>query len=268
MTAAANFVNPTAPANRFARRWRVRRHIRTARLVKVRETHISWVLLAGELAYKLKKPLVLDFVDYSTAEKRDEMSREEVRLNRRLASDLYLGVRGVVLTDDGVQLVEQDDSRADDLLVEMRRYDERDTIAARLERGELARQQIAEVGRVLARFHANARRVPVDRAPLLAGGQRFGDELVTAYPDAGVDSGGDQLIAFYATYRALVRAKIAIVRAAQLESDGTELEIFGAGAVHAFVGDGVHRQRLSETVYTGSGADGERFSISSPVRRT
>ena len=194
--------------------------------MKVRETHISWVFLAGELAYELKEPLVLDFVDYSTAEKRDEMSREEVRLNRRLASDLYLGVRGVVLTDDGVQLVEQDDSRADDLLVEMRRYDERDTIAARLERGELAREQIAEVGRVLARFHANARRVPVDRAPLLAGGQRFGDELVTAYRDAGVDSGGDQLIAFYATYRALARAKIAIVRAAQLESDGTELEIF------------------------------------------
>ena len=54
-------------------------------LVEVRETHISWVFLAGEFAYKLKKPLVLDFVDYGTAKQRRAMCREEVRLNRRLA---------------------------------------------------------------------------------------------------------------------------------------------------------------------------------------
>ncbi len=51
--------------------------------VDVRETHISWVFLAGEFAYKLKKPLVLDFLDYGTAARRHEMCREEVRLNRR-----------------------------------------------------------------------------------------------------------------------------------------------------------------------------------------
>jgi hypothetical protein len=54
------------------------------------------------------------------------------------------------------------------------------------------------------------------------GGERFGDELVTAYRDAGGDPGEDQLIAFYAAYRALVRAKIALVRAAQLESTSAE----------------------------------------------
>jgi aminoglycoside phosphotransferase family enzyme len=64
--------------------------------VEVRETHISWVFLAGEFAYKLKKPLVLDFLDYGTPERRRAMGEEELRLNRRLASDLYLAVRGTV----------------------------------------------------------------------------------------------------------------------------------------------------------------------------
>jgi len=56
--------------------------------VEVRETHISWVFLAGDRAYKLKKPLVLPFLDYGTPRQRRQMCREEVRLNRRLASDI------------------------------------------------------------------------------------------------------------------------------------------------------------------------------------
>jgi aminoglycoside phosphotransferase family enzyme len=60
-------------------------------IVEVRETHISWVFLAGELAYKLKKPLALDFLDYGTPARRRAMCEEEVRLNRRLAPDIYLG---------------------------------------------------------------------------------------------------------------------------------------------------------------------------------
>src|SRR5579862_5979142 len=80
--------------------------------VEVRETHISWVFLAGERAYKLKKPLVLDFLDYGTAERRRGMCREEVRLGRRLAPDIYLGVRGVAWTGDGVELTGEDDTRA------------------------------------------------------------------------------------------------------------------------------------------------------------
>ena len=142
-------------------------------LVQVRETHISWVFLAGEFAYKLKKPLVLGFLDYGTAEKRRKMCREEVRLNRRLAPGLYLGVRGVVLTEGGAVLVGEDEPRAVEFVVEMRRYDERDTFAARLDLGELGREEVAEVGRVLARFHAGARSVPAGRAPVLTAERRF-----------------------------------------------------------------------------------------------
>ncbi|MDO9225468.1 MAG: AAA family ATPase [Pseudomonadota bacterium] len=56
------------------------------------ETHISWVILAGDYAYKLKKPLELGFLDFSSLDKREHYCREEVRLNARLAPDIYLGV--------------------------------------------------------------------------------------------------------------------------------------------------------------------------------
>jgi uncharacterized protein len=70
--------------------------------VEVCETHISWVFLAGDRAYELKKPLVVPFLDYGTPERRREMCREEVRLNRRLAPALYLGVRAFAATADGL----------------------------------------------------------------------------------------------------------------------------------------------------------------------
>ena len=53
--------------------------------VEMRETHISWVFLAGDRAYKVKKPIRLPYLDYSTPERRLEMCHEEVARNRRLA---------------------------------------------------------------------------------------------------------------------------------------------------------------------------------------
>jgi uncharacterized protein len=291
--------------------------------VEVRETHISWIFLAGERAYKLKKPLVLDFLDYGTPARRRAMCEEEVRLNRRLAPDVYLGVRGVVATGEDAGLTEPDDPHAGDFVVEMRRYEERDTLAARLARGELKRDQVEAVGRALAHFHAGAPRAQEVVSPVLAverrfernlhellesaeqrgeigrvlglerfahafitgraatfqvrassgwvreahgdlraehvlvngavrivdcvefdrelrrmdvaddlaflvfdlaarGGERFGKVLVAAYREAGGDPGDDSLIAFYAAYRALVRAKVALLRAAQLPPGGAE----------------------------------------------
>src|ERR1035438_10503579 len=136
--------------------------------VDVRETHISWVFLAGDRAYKLKRPLVRPCLDYGTPQRRLEMCREEVRLNRRLAPDLYLGVRAVVATTDGLALGTEDDPRAVDYLVEMRRFDESCTLAARLDRGELKREEVVAVAQVLAQFHARARRVAAVGVPVLA----------------------------------------------------------------------------------------------------
>ena len=63
--------------------------------VKLLETHISWVLLAGDYVYKIKKPVDFGFLDFSTLARRQFFCQEELRLNRRLAPDLYLEVVGI-----------------------------------------------------------------------------------------------------------------------------------------------------------------------------
>src|SRR3990172_13006404 len=67
--------------------------------VELRQTHISYVFLAGDFVYKIKKPLDLGFLDYSTLEKRRHYCEEEVRLNRRLCGGTYLGVVPVAIVD-------------------------------------------------------------------------------------------------------------------------------------------------------------------------
>src|SRR6266480_3023611 len=67
--------------------------------VELRETHGAWVFLAGPYAYKLKKPVNFGFFDYSTRALRDADADAEVRLNRRLAPSIYLGVVDVVERD-------------------------------------------------------------------------------------------------------------------------------------------------------------------------
>jgi len=64
--------------------------------LELRETHISWIILAGEYAYKLKKPVNFGFLDFCTLDRRRTDCEEEVRLNRRLCPDMYLGVVDVV----------------------------------------------------------------------------------------------------------------------------------------------------------------------------
>lgn len=60
--------------------------------LKIVETHISWVILTGHYAYKIKKPVNLGFLDFSDLDKRHYYCQEELRLNRRLAPQLYLDV--------------------------------------------------------------------------------------------------------------------------------------------------------------------------------
>ena len=66
---------------------------------QVRETHVSTVFFVGDRVYKLKKPVELDFLDFSTAAERQRVCHREVELNRRLAPDVYLGAAEVLGTD-------------------------------------------------------------------------------------------------------------------------------------------------------------------------
>ena len=68
--------------------------------VAVHETHASWVFVAGDRAYKIKKPIALGFLDYSSLSRRRSACREEVRVNQELAPGIYLGVRAIVRTPE------------------------------------------------------------------------------------------------------------------------------------------------------------------------
>lgn len=124
--------------------------------VELRETHASWVFRAGPLAYKLKKPVVLPFLDYGTAARRHEMCREEVRLNRRLAPDLYRGVVSIVRRGEGYALAADGDPAAVDHAVEMAAVDEERSLEALNAAGLLAASDVGEIARLIARFHAEA----------------------------------------------------------------------------------------------------------------
>src|SRR5512134_3071783 len=73
--------------------------------VQLRETHMSWVFLTPYLVFKLKKPVRYPFLDFSTLDARERFCREELRLNRRLAPDVYLGVARLVQLADGSLLL-------------------------------------------------------------------------------------------------------------------------------------------------------------------
>jgi uncharacterized protein len=130
--------------------------------VDVHETHISWVFLTDELAFKLRKAVVFPFLDYGTPQRRRHMCEEEVRLGRRLAPALYLGVRAVVARDSRFALADADAGDALEHVVVMRRFDERRTLAARLRAGAASEADIRAVARRIARFHAAAEHAPAD----------------------------------------------------------------------------------------------------------
>lgn len=128
--------------------------------VEMTETHVSWVMLAGTRAFKLRKPVVFPFLDYGTAERRLEMSKEEVRLGKRLAEKMYLGVHAIVATaEGGFALADLSAPNAIDYVVEMHRYDTKCTLAALLEQGEVTREDIRRLAQRLTAFHLHAERV-------------------------------------------------------------------------------------------------------------
>ncbi|MDH3205169.1 MAG: AAA family ATPase [Gemmatimonadota bacterium] len=130
--------------------------------LEIRQTHISVVALAGPYAYKVKKPVDLGFLDFTTLEKRLHFCREEVRLNRRLAPQVYLGVVPLVQSDAG--LVVDGEGAPVEYAVKMERLPEDATLLERLKRDGLTREILGSLGRRVAAFHAGAAGGPeVDR---------------------------------------------------------------------------------------------------------
>ena len=137
--------------------------------VELRQTHISYVFLAGNLVYKTKKPVDFGFVDQLAPETRERFCHAEVRLNRRLAPDVYLGVAPVTRTRDGRFAVEaESEGETVEWAVKMRRLPDDRTLDRLLAEGKDALDEVGRIVRRLIAFHDSAAVVAND--PEFAGG--------------------------------------------------------------------------------------------------
>jgi aminoglycoside phosphotransferase family enzyme/predicted kinase len=126
------------------------------------ETHISWVFLAGKYAYKVKKPVALGFLDFSTLESRRFFCEEELRINRRLAPELYLDVVAIRRSAEAPHV----DGPGDviEYAVRMRRFPQAALASTLLAHGGLTREAITEFATCLADFHAALPPAPADNS--------------------------------------------------------------------------------------------------------
>lgn len=158
--------------------------------VEVRETHMAWVFLAGGRAFKMKKPVRTEALDFSTLAKRAHFVGEEVRLNRRLAADVYLGAERLTAAPGG-GLALGGAGRIVDWLVVMRRLPGELMLESRLAAGSCTG---AEIDRLAARLVAFYRGLPAEpvRADAHAAGLRRQHRRtaeVLAHPGYGAASG-------------------------------------------------------------------------------
>lgn len=122
------------------------------------ETHISWIVLTGDFAYKVKKPVRFDFLDYSTLELRQRQCQREWEINRRYAPEIYLAV--VPIREGEGQLV-FDGSIGEivDYAVQMRQFDQAALVDRQLAAGQIAATDMDALAAQLVRYHGDASRV-------------------------------------------------------------------------------------------------------------
>ena len=128
--------------------------------VRLVETHISRVFLAGDFAYKLKKPVSLGFLDFRGLESRRHFCFEELRLNRRFAPGLYLDVVPVVRSPDGPRVAGE--GEVIDFAVRMQRFPDGALLAERVAAGDVPPALWRTLGTDLARLHASLPQAPAD----------------------------------------------------------------------------------------------------------
>jgi aminoglycoside phosphotransferase family enzyme/predicted kinase len=122
--------------------------------IELIETHISWVILAGDYAYKIKKPITLDFLDFGTLDRRKFYCEEEVRLNRPWAPDIYLDV--VPITNEKGQPRFGGEGTPIEFAVRMRRFQQETRLDQQLERGSLSVTDMKDLGDRIAERHMEA----------------------------------------------------------------------------------------------------------------
>jgi aminoglycoside phosphotransferase family enzyme/predicted kinase len=136
------------------------------------QTHISWVFLAGDFAYKIKKPVDFGFLDFSTLAKRKALCEAEVQLNRRFAPELYLGVVPITRADGKAQV--GGNGTPVEWAVQMLRFPQQAQLDRRLELGQLTAADLATFAAQLADVHG--------RLPRAAPESQFGSSSAVLQP--------------------------------------------------------------------------------------
>ncbi|MBT5319223.1 MAG: AAA family ATPase, partial [Chloroflexi bacterium] len=129
--------------------------------IQVIETHISHLFLTGEYAYKVKKPVNLGFVDYSTLDLRRRFTELEFELNRQISPDVFLGIEPVVALPDGGFRVGGEGNPVE-FALKMRQLSANRTFSNLLENDEIGPGEIRDVALLVARFHSAADAMDAD----------------------------------------------------------------------------------------------------------
>jgi aminoglycoside phosphotransferase family enzyme len=122
--------------------------------IELIQTHISYVFLAGDYVYKVKKPVDMGFLDFTTLEKRLFYCQKEIELNRRLCHDAYLGV--VPITSDNGRITIDGRGEVEEYAVKMRRLPQEAMMDVLLTKNKVTPEMVAEVAGTVAGFHRRA----------------------------------------------------------------------------------------------------------------
>lgn len=135
--------------------------------VEMRETHISWILLTGDIAYKIKKPLNLGFLDFSALEARRAACAEELRLNQRMMASIYLDVVPITGSIDAPEFA--GGGTTIDYAVRMRRFPDDAMLDTQLAAGRVEAADMEQLAATLAEFHSGL--------PAASAASDFGDPI-------------------------------------------------------------------------------------------
>lgn len=125
------------------------------------ETHISWVLLTGEYAYKIKKPMNFGFLDFTGLDQRQHFCNEELRLNQRLTEGLYLEVLPITGSVDAPQI--GGNGEAIEYALKMRQFPQGQMLSTLQANGELNAMHIDQMARQIAEFHLQTPKVAAEQ---------------------------------------------------------------------------------------------------------
>jgi len=147
-----------------------------------KETHISHLFFGGDLVYKIKKPVRYSFLDYSSLDKRHRLLSEELRLNRRLAPSVYLGITPITKDSDSRWQLGGDGEVVEYALV-MRRLPEKRMLPFLLRTNQVTPSMMKELADTVAKFHNDAERIDFDpRHYVEAVEKEWNDNLLDLQP--------------------------------------------------------------------------------------